>query len=95
MQFRGFFFIRKWKLFTCTLLLHDGLRDHFSDSFIMTLLTSFIYRNYDKLECDLSKAVNPLALLCRGAHKVYVCLHTLQNILKHLQEYDIKFMIGR
>ena len=44
MQFKGFFFIRKWKLFTCTLLLHDGLSPHFSDSCIMTLLTSFIYK---------------------------------------------------
>ena len=36
--------------FTCTLLLRDSVRDHFSDSFIMTLLASFIYRNYDKIE---------------------------------------------
>ena len=35
---------------TCTLLLYDGLSHHFSDSFIMTLLTSFICRNYDRIE---------------------------------------------
>ena len=45
-----FFSLGNGNYFTCTLLLRDSLHDHFSDSFIMTHLASFIYRNYDEIE---------------------------------------------